>query len=220
MKQFHSKIDYRSRKAMVEFLKNHFRYDTMNSWNRACSYANNMKIYNLGLTSEQESRLFDIMECEGAYETVNDLIDKFDAESNCEWQAHFNGRSGGYLVLYSGGLKDTGYKSFCTTCGQQNFRVAEDTDCTCGRCGKKTRVNYKHPVMIKHASGRSIDENEDFEEWSIDEIRVRCRLVERFGILCDDIVAEAVRLSESMEVAEETVYVPEIRKVLKEVAVC
>ena len=60
MKKFHQKLDYRSRKAMVGFLKNHFRYDTMSSWNRASSYANNMKIRNLGLTSEQASRLYDM----------------------------------------------------------------------------------------------------------------------------------------------------------------
>lgn len=220
MKKFHKKIDYRSRKAMVGFLKNHFRYDTMSSWNRASSYANNMKIRSLGLNSEQASRLYDIMDCDGAYETINELTDEFDRENDYAWQAHFNGRSGGYLVLYSGGLKDTGYKSFCTSCGQRNFRTVEESGCTCGRYRKDTRVNYKHPLMQKYASGRSVDENEDFEEWSIEELRERCRIVERFDILCDSIAEEAARLSESVETVEETVYVPTKRKVLKEVAVC
>lgn len=220
MKKFHKKIDYRSRKAMVGFLKDHFRYDTMSSWNRSSSYANNMKIHSLGLTSEQASRLYDIMDCEGAYDTINELTDEFDRENDYAWQAHFNGRSGGYLVLHSGGLKDTGYKSFCASCGQRNFRTVEESGCTCGRCGKDTRVNYKHPLMQKYASGRSVDKNEDFEEWSIEELRERCRVVERFDILCDDIVEEAVRLSSSVETVEETVYVPATRKVLKEVAVC
>lgn len=149
-----------------------------------------------------------------------ELTDEFDRENDYAWQAHFNGRSGGYLVLYSGGLKDTGYKSFCTSCGQRNFRTVEESGCTCGRCRKDTRVNYKHPLMQKYASGRSVDENEDFEEWSIEELRERCRVVERFDILCDSIVEEAARLSESVETVEETVYVPTKRKVLKEVAIC
>ena len=47
MKQFYEKVDLRSRKDMVDFLENHFRYFTMNSWNRSTSFANNMKLYNL-----------------------------------------------------------------------------------------------------------------------------------------------------------------------------
>lgn len=220
MKKFHKKIDYRSRKAMVGFLKNHFRYSTTSGLDGANSYANNMKIHSLGLTSEQVSRLYDIMDCEEAWDTINELTDEFDRENDYAWQAHFNGRSGGYLVLYIGGLKDTGYKSFCTSCGQRNFRTVEESGCTCGRCRKDTRVNYKHPLMQKYASGRSVDKNEDFEEWSIEELRERCRVVERFDILCDDIVEEAVRLSSSVEAVEETVQVPATRKVLKEVAAC
>ena len=220
MKKFSRKADHRSRKDMTKFLSEHYRYYTNNSWNRTASYANNMKIHSLGLTGEQEDKLFDIMECEGAYETINDLIDDFDRENGYAWQAHFNGRSGGYLVLYSGGLKDTGYKSFCTSCGQMNYRTVEETGCTCGRCGQKTRINYTQPVMHAYVFGRGIDENDDFKEWSIDELRERCRLVERFDSLCDDIVAEAVRLSESMETVEETVYIPKTRKVLKDAAAC
>jgi hypothetical protein len=39
---FQTKVDHRSRSAMVEFLKGHYRYDTMNSWNRSTAYANNI----------------------------------------------------------------------------------------------------------------------------------------------------------------------------------
>ena len=46
---FSVKVDMRSRKAMTEFLENHFRYSTMNSWNGSTSYANNVKYYNLDL---------------------------------------------------------------------------------------------------------------------------------------------------------------------------
>jgi len=40
---FFKPVDLRSQKAMVEFLSNHFRYNTMNSWNNSTSYANNIK---------------------------------------------------------------------------------------------------------------------------------------------------------------------------------
>ena len=45
MIEFAQKIDMRNRKKMTEYLKNHFRYYTANSWNRSTSYACNLKIY-------------------------------------------------------------------------------------------------------------------------------------------------------------------------------
>ena len=36
---------------MTDFLRNYFRYHTMNSWNRSTSYACNLKITHLGLDS-------------------------------------------------------------------------------------------------------------------------------------------------------------------------
>jgi len=44
-KHFYKKVDIRKPKDMIDYLKNHFRYNTMNSWNRSTSYANNLKIY-------------------------------------------------------------------------------------------------------------------------------------------------------------------------------
>ena len=43
---FYKEVDKRYKKSMVDFLKKHFRYDTMNSWNRSTSYANNIKLHN------------------------------------------------------------------------------------------------------------------------------------------------------------------------------
>ena len=37
-----------------QYLKNHCQYDIMNSWNNLESFANNVKIYNMGLTNEQQ----------------------------------------------------------------------------------------------------------------------------------------------------------------------
>lgn len=46
---FSKRVDKRSREEMTTYLAGHFRYNTMNSWNRSTSYACNMKLYNLGL---------------------------------------------------------------------------------------------------------------------------------------------------------------------------
>lgn len=128
MKKFERKIDRRSRKAMTDFLSNHFRYNTMNSWNRSTSYANNVKVGELGLTHEQVMKLYEIMECEDAYDRANDLIWEFGYQHDWRWQVGFNGRSGGYLVLYKGGWKPDEHKSFCTSCGRKIFCLLRKTD--------------------------------------------------------------------------------------------
>lgn len=60
MRKISQPIDLRSRREMTDYLRNHFRYSTMNSWNHATSYACNLKIYGLGLDPEIESKLYDI----------------------------------------------------------------------------------------------------------------------------------------------------------------
>ena len=96
------------RNEMIDFLKSHFRYYTMNSWNKSTSYAQNVKVYNIGLTPEQRDRAYDIICAEGAYDEINCIIDDFGIKHNHEYQIGFNGRSDGYLVLYQGGFKDSG----------------------------------------------------------------------------------------------------------------
>lgn len=94
-------VDFRSRKSMIDFLKNHFRYYTGNSWNRLTSYANNVKIYHLGLTKEQENYAYEILSCDSAdaiYDEIDFICKSFFDETG--YKIFFNGRSGGYLVLY------------------------------------------------------------------------------------------------------------------------
>ena len=90
---------------MTEFLEKHFRYSTMNSWNCSTSYANNMKIYELDLPSETEEKLLDMLGCEEFWDRIHKLCGLFGEQHNYAWQASFNGRSGGYLVLYRGGKR-------------------------------------------------------------------------------------------------------------------
>jgi hypothetical protein len=81
----------------------------MNSWNNATSLAYNLKIHNV-IDNKLQDKVYELMELSEFYEDINMLISDFDNEFNHEWQAGFNGRSGGYLVLYHGG-KDTKYIS-------------------------------------------------------------------------------------------------------------
>ena len=81
------------------------RYWTMNSWNRSSSLAYNLKIYNV-IDRELQDKVHELMNVDEFYEEINELIWCFDTYNNYEWQAGFNGRSGGYLVLYKGGIRD------------------------------------------------------------------------------------------------------------------
>jgi len=115
MKTFLKKVDTRSRKAMVDYLVGHFRYHTANSLNNSTSYAHNMKIYNLGLASDIQDKLYEFMECEDFYWLLDDCIADFNQEHGYKWQAGFNGRQGGYLVLYQGGKYESG-QVYLTPC--------------------------------------------------------------------------------------------------------
>lgn len=91
-------IDITNDKQMFNFLKNHFQYYTMNSWNRQESIAHNVKIYNLGLSGDHWTALTFLQDDD--YFTVNQRIEDWEAE-HPNYKAGFNGRSGGYLVLKS-----------------------------------------------------------------------------------------------------------------------
>ena len=200
---------------MTDYLQGHFRYNTMNSWNHSTSYAHNLKIHTLGLTATQDDTLMLMMDCEGAYDTINDLIRSFGYQHGWHWQAAFNGRSGGYLVLYQGGQKPSEWKSYCTICGQKNYRTVEESGCRCGRCGSDARKNFSAPPMnIFTYAGRNTDMDEDFSDWTMDDLRARVEIVEDFDKLCDQIIQTAVYLSENFEIEEETYTVENTRKVL------
>lgn len=209
MIQFYKTVDKRNRKAMIDFLCRHFRYSTMNGWNRSTSYANCLKIHSLGLPSEIEDKLFDMFQCQSFYWPIEDLIREFAEDYNYEWQAGFNGRSGGYLVLYQGYSKPSGHKSYCQSCWQKNFTSITETGTRCGRCGSETRIDFEVPPMEYGAyPGRSTDQGEDFEDWSMSDLRDRVELVQCFDKLCDAIVQISVETAQTMDVEEYEVMVP------------
>jgi len=44
---YYKEVDKRYKETLTKFLRKHFRYNTMNSWNRSTSYANNIKLHNV-----------------------------------------------------------------------------------------------------------------------------------------------------------------------------
>ena len=212
---FSQRVDKRSRAEMTAYLSGHFRYNTMNSWNRSTTYACNMKLYKLGLDQETEDKLWDMIQVPEFYERLNERIEDFNRQHNYLWQAGWNGRSGGYLVLYQGGTKPSGYRSYCTKCGQKNYTSVAETGNWCGVCNEEARVDYiKPPMQIFSFPGRDVDMDEDFEAWPLYELQQRTELVQEFDRLADDIVAEALYIAQNHSVEERTVYMPTTELVL------
>lgn len=91
-------IDITNDKQMFNFLKNHYQYYTMNSWNCSKSIANNVKLYRLGLSGDW-TVVLDFLNNDD-YLIVNSMIDEWQYE-HPGYVVGFNGRSSGYLVLYN-----------------------------------------------------------------------------------------------------------------------
>lgn len=264
IKKFFQDVDKRSKKEMIDFLTSHFRYNTINSWNGSTSYANKVKIHSV-IPSSLTDKVYELMESEDFYDSINYILKDWDEKNNYHYQAGFNGRSSGYIVMYEGYRKLSQHKSRCTSCWQRNFKSVPDWDTStpegrfklylvahpmwtnevylrrdaeevkklnlsdekmleilstfkgkakeysidnkCGKCHKNSRVNAE---MYETGTwpGRSIDQGEDFEEWDMGSLRSRVELIQSFDMMCDDVVAETIRMAEECNIVEEIVMIP------------
>lgn len=147
-------IDITNDKQMFNFLKDHFQYYTMNSWNRSKSIAHNVKIYNLHLSGDQWTALTFLQDDD--YFVVNMMIEDWEAE-HPGYKVGFNGRSGGYLVLY----RDDSYS--CV--------LPEDVD------DSETYEDYKSYCREYYGSVKA-------NRWDLVKT---VKLVQDFDRLCDDL---------------------------------
>jgi hypothetical protein len=217
---FEKPIDKTNRKAMIAFLKGHFRYDTMHSWNRSRSYANCIKLHRLSKPEDvDDSMWWGLFTLPEWGQVLNDLFDGFARQHDYQWQAGINGRSGGYIVLYRGGIKPSGFQSYCTHCGQQNYQAVPEGEMgLCGRCEAKARINYKQtPMQVFTWPGRGVDIDEDFRDWSTDRLIERVELVVEFDRLCDLVVQSYRQMCKDYRITETEIMVPETIKVLEPV---
>lgn len=99
---FYKTVDKRCREDMTEFLEEHTRYHLMNGWNNMRSFANNVKLSRLGLAREVKNRAFECLEDGYWYEEARKQLRCFEV-NNPGYSLGFNGRSGGYLVIYPEG---------------------------------------------------------------------------------------------------------------------
>ena len=107
-KFFRPKNEKMNDQEKFDYVKKHYRYNTMSSWNRVTSFANNVKIHNIGFTKEQQDKYYTIfcnpnfseIDAQSLYDNIDELIYKFQEEYTFNFSIGFNGSSSGYLVLY------------------------------------------------------------------------------------------------------------------------
>jgi len=215
MKTFCKKVDMRSREAMTAFLAGHFRYHTMNSWNRATSYANCIKITRLDLSREQMDKAWPMLEMEEIYDAIHWTLRDWAESHDWRWQVGFNGRSGGYLVLYQGNLDHQNARTArCDVCGKLTWHK-ETTPCTRSGCPGHLRVLERPQPQVVTYPGRGTDEDQEFSDWSMDQLRERVKLVQDFDQLCDTVVAQFLDYCENYSIVEKDIMVPKTVKVLE-----
>jgi ribosomal protein S27AE len=200
----------KTRQDMIEYLTDHFRYHTMNSWNQSTSYARNVKLRKIKFPNrETENRAYDLLDVESAFHDVNEILREFAERHDYKWQIFFNGRSNGYLVLVQGGRKPDEHKRRCVECGQLNFKADASK---CGRCGSDEMVDY-HGFQTFVYPGRSVDMGEDFLEWETESIAERVDLVWDFDKTVDKAIAAFVDYAKNYRVEEREISVPKKIKV-------
>jgi len=197
---------------MVEYLSNHFRYHTMNPWNRSTSYARNVKIHNLNLDPETRSRAYEFLDVPEAFEEVNELIEAFSRKHDYRWQVGFNGRSNGYLVLYQGGKEKSGYKTRCNLCGRLTWYETQQP-CHVEGCEGTLELLSEDHYRVFTYPGKSVDDDVDFSAWTTEDLAERVRLVREFDGLSDACVKSFIRFAKTHRVEEREIFVPKTVRV-------
>ena len=164
---FYKKVNKKNNKEMFEFLKNHFEYDTMNSWNLQKSIANNVKVYKLGL----DYKILEILQVDD-YFTINTIIEDWEIE-HPNYAVGFNGRSGGYLVLYN----------------KNNYHHILDSVIT----SNDTYEDFKEEVKDYYGSLKNYQE----------ELIKQVELVQDFDKLCDELLEECKYMLENCKIVEK-----------------
>ena len=209
----------RTRKDMITYLANHFRYSTGNSWNDGSSFARNIKIRCINFPDrDAEDSAYGLLSVGEAFFGFNRILRDFDERHDHEWQIACNGRSGGYLVLYSGGKKETGHKSYCPFCGQRNFKVVPpcilkgvySDEQKCGICGEP-RVNYQFPPYTTETSFRTVGKTypEDYAEEDTFSLKRLVDVVWDFDKTVEAAIQAFVMFCMENEAEEDTVMVAE-----------
>jgi len=191
---YKTNIDITNDKQMFNFLKDHFQYPTMNSWNGLYSVAHNVKLHRLDLSGDWCTAL-NLLE-NGEYDTINWMIQDWERE-HPGYSVGFNGRSGGYLVLRNMDSNDNvlpcsitdnddynQYKEWCRYYGytvkenrfelQMFTKLVRDFDKLCDElrafCDELSHLKFEVVEMEKAVEEFNQDYADDLEYLGFDEL--------------------------------------------------
>lgn len=178
VKYFSQHFDMYDPDSLREYLRDHFRYHTMHSWNNSTSYAQCVKLSRLPFTSaKQRDAAYEMLDVPEVFEDLSQCIRDWEGEHDYAWQVGFNGRSSGYLVLHKGGRNPDG--------------------------------------GVYSLPGQSVDQDEDFDSWSLDELQARAEIVSSFDALCDVVLGRFLDYVDNYGVKERIIMVPKTVKILE-----
>lgn len=194
---FYTEVDKTSRPAMAGFLMDHFRYHTMNSWNRSRSFANCIKVTELDLPDDVQRVMFDALDHEHLHDELQPVLDAFSERWNHNYGIGFNGRSAGYLVLYGMDCKDSGFESQCGHC-HSLLKTKVDPRLEpiglCPRCRRPQVRNLKKRVLRYSLNCKGYGEDfylsdlMDEEQYSLETLADEVTFIQDFDKTCSDYV--------------------------------
>jgi hypothetical protein len=214
-----------SSKKMREYLKSHFRYHTMNSWNDSTSFAANVKIHNLDLPKETEGTAYDMLEMRQPFSAIEQgPFREFAEKHNYRYQMSWNGRSGGYIVMIRGGRERSDKTAQCDCCGKYTWHK-EEILCTTDGCEGMliplTAEEKKSLFKIYTQPGKPIGEGDlmNEEEYSNGEIEALCNAVKDFDKAVEQAKEIFVSYCKEYEVKEVEEDIPTmVKKLVKKAA--
>ena len=203
-----------TREESIQFLNDHFRYNTGGSWNNSTSYAQKVKIHTF-VPRDLQDKAYEIIDEGTVYESIKEVMNTWAEEYQHNYQAGFNGRSGGYIVMYSGYREPTKYESYCPVCGMKTYYPIGKQCRKSGCTGILKKPYCKYDIYTYNI--KSIDQGEDFTEWDDGDIDERVKLVESFDAMVERCKECFLEFCKNFNVVEEVIMVPKTIKVLEEI---
>lgn len=215
----------KSKKRLISYITSIGTYPTMNSWNGSYGYSYNMKIYNLPVTQEQKNKLYELLDVEDIFDSVNLLIDT--------WQEMMFKKYGGYIKNeeYRFNIKEKteeqikeqikkleNYSYKYDRHGTEILTMTKDVNKSYFEAGFNGRsggylVLYKYNGYNYTGTGWT-HTAEELEEMNYSEVLEIYKILKDFEKLYLDIIEEAKYLADNAKIEEETYTVEKTRKVI------
>ena len=182
----------------------------MSSNNLSTSWANRVKMWDV-IPRDLHDKFLDLINTVEYWVNIDGILYDYGESNNWQWQAGFNGKSGGYIVMYRGHANK---KRIFT------FEERKDMDYADGY-GWKTKEEAEELGLlnkeITRISMSTATVDGDFEDYDIGSLREAVARVQKFDKMCDEVVAKTLTILKESDVVDEKYTIVKTRKVLKAV---